>query len=77
MALYCHSPAVAFGSIAREAPRSIIITSGTLAPMDTFINELCIPFDKIKELPHVTNRVSIQVLSRFNGRSLNFEYAQR
>lgn len=77
MALYCHSPSVALGSVAREKPRSVIITSGTLAPMDPFIKDLCLRFHRIKELPHITDKVNIQVVGSFEGTPLNFEYSQR
>ena len=44
VAFYCLTPAVAFGFLSREKPRSVIITSGTLAPMDSLKKELKIDF---------------------------------
>ena len=39
--LWCLNPAIAFHSIAEEA-RSIILTSGTLSPLDSFASEVCL-----------------------------------
>lgn len=45
--LWSLNPAVAFRSIAEEA-RSIILTSGTLSPLDSFASEVCISaFDPV------------------------------
>lgn len=39
LGLWCMSPAVAFSQVAKGA-RSIILTSGTLSPMDSFASEV-------------------------------------
>uniref|UniRef100_T1J6D5 DNA 5'-3' helicase n=1 Tax=Strigamia maritima TaxID=126957 RepID=T1J6D5_STRMM len=54
MKLWCLNPAVAFSDF-RNDVHNIILTSGTLSPMDTFESELDVPF-KIKfEANHVIN----------------------
>jgi Rad3-related DNA helicase len=52
--LWCLNPAVAFRKL--EAPtHSIILTSGTLSPMDSFASELGTSFPIKLEAPHVVN----------------------
>ncbi len=52
--LWCMNPAVAFGDLA-HATRSIVLTSGTLAPLDSFASELGASFDVRLEAPHVVD----------------------
>ncbi|BDA46571.1 probable regulator of telomere elongation helicase 1 homolog at N-terminal half [Coccomyxa sp. Obi] len=52
--LWSLNPAIAFRSIAAEA-RSIILTSGTLSPLDSFASELDATFPVRFEAPHVIN----------------------
>lgn len=52
--LWCMNPAVAFGDLA-HATRSIILTSGTLAPLESFASELGAAFDVRLEAPHVVD----------------------
>lgn len=40
--LWCLNPAIAFWELNAKA-HSIILTSGTLAPLDTFASEVCLP----------------------------------
>ncbi len=42
MCLWTLNPAIAFRNLAQRA-HSLILTSGTLAPMDTFASEVCFP----------------------------------
>ncbi|XP_011100424.1 Fanconi anemia group J protein [Sesamum indicum] len=50
--LWCLNPAVVFKSIA-ESSQSVILTSGTLSPLNTFSSELGIQFGTCLEAPHV------------------------
>jgi Fanconi anemia group J protein len=52
--LWCMSPAVAFRQIA-GATRSVILTSGTLSPLESFASELGVPFAVRLEAPHVVD----------------------
>lgn len=52
LCFWCLSPSVAFSRLA-SAARSIILTSGTLSPMDSFASELGVPFSIKLEAPHV------------------------
>ncbi|XP_057811886.1 uncharacterized protein LOC131026127 isoform X2 [Salvia miltiorrhiza] len=50
--LWCLNPAVVFKSIA-ETAQSVILTSGTLSPMNTFSSELGVQFGTCLEAPHI------------------------
>ncbi|PIN05265.1 RNA polymerase II transcription initiation [Handroanthus impetiginosus] len=50
--LWCMNPAVVFKSIA-ELSQSVILTSGTLSPLNTFSSELGVQFGTSLEAPHV------------------------
>jgi len=52
--LWCLNPAVAFRKLERST-HSIILTSGTLSPMDSFASELGTEFPIKLEAPHVVN----------------------
>ncbi|KAF4319285.1 hypothetical protein BBI17_006633 [Phytophthora kernoviae] len=54
MCIWCLNAAVAFSDIANEA-RSVILTSGTLSPMDSFAGELGVNFPIRLEANHVVN----------------------
>lgn len=54
MSLWCLNPAVAFRQVAGPC-HSVILTSGTLAPLDSFASELGVPFEVRLEAPHVIN----------------------
>lgn len=54
LSLWCLNPAVAFRQVAAHT-RSVILTSGTLAPLESFASELGIPFTVRLEAPHVVN----------------------
>ncbi|KAL0324857.1 UNVERIFIED_CONTAM: Fanconi anemia group J protein [Sesamum radiatum] len=50
--LWCLNPAVVFKNIA-ESSQSVILTSGTLSPLNTFSSELGVQFGTCLEAPHV------------------------
>lgn len=52
--LWCLNPAVAFAHL-RERSRSILLTSGTLAPLESFAGELGVEFALSAECQHVIN----------------------
>jgi fanconi anemia group J protein len=52
--LWCLNPALPFSALSRRA-RSVIVTSGTLSPIDSFSGELGTEFAAAKSLPHVIN----------------------
>ncbi|CAM6101394.1 unnamed protein product [Calypogeia fissa] len=54
VSLWCLNPAVVFEEIS-TASRSIIVTSGTLAPVESFASELGVLFDVRIEAPHVVD----------------------
>lgn len=50
---WCFSPGVAMEELKRLGVRSILLTSGTLSPMEAFKEDLKIPFKIVLENPHV------------------------
>jgi fanconi anemia group J protein len=52
LSLWCMNPAVIFRALAQEA-QSVIVTSGTLAPLTTFRSELGVDFPHTMEAAHV------------------------
>lgn len=54
MCLWCLNPQVAFEDISKLA-RCVLLTSGTLSPMNSFANELGVPFPIRLEANHVIN----------------------
>ena len=53
LSLKCFDPSVAFASMTKERYHSLILTSGTLKPLETFGQELGIKFDHLLENKHV------------------------
>ncbi|KRZ18544.1 Fanconi anemia group J -like protein [Trichinella pseudospiralis] len=49
---WCMNPGVIFQDVSLSA-RSVILASGTLAPLKTYANELGLPFQYLLEAPHV------------------------
>ncbi|KAF6001007.1 hypothetical protein F1559_001113 [Cyanidiococcus yangmingshanensis] len=54
LGLWCMNPAVTFGYL-REHARSIVLTSGTLSPMDSFRSELSTNFAYQAECDHIVD----------------------
>uniref|UniRef100_M4BYL5 Major facilitator superfamily (MFS) profile domain-containing protein n=1 Tax=Hyaloperonospora arabidopsidis (strain Emoy2) TaxID=559515 RepID=M4BYL5_HYAAE len=54
LCIWCLNAAVAFSDITRQA-RSVILTSGTLSPMESFVGELGVDFPIRLEANHVVN----------------------
>lgn len=54
LCLWCLNPAVVFRSLS-EVARSVLLTSGTLSPLDSFSGELGLNFHIKLEAPHVVD----------------------
>eukprot|EP01018_Ginkgo_biloba_P023975 Gb_04351 [translate_table: standard] len=77
---WCFNPGIAMEEFARLGVRSIILTSGTLAPLESFAFELNLPFDVRLENPHVihSNQIWVGVVPCGpSGRPLNSSYRTR
>ncbi len=76
----CLDPKIAFGEIMEEKPRAVILTSGTLSPLDGVATRLGVP-DAFKEsYPSVIAKDNIMVLAVGrgpNGRTLTTRYEAR
>eukprot|EP00771_Trimastix_marina_P000080 gnl/Trimastix_PCT/1083.p1 GENE.gnl/Trimastix_PCT/1083~~gnl/Trimastix_PCT/1083.p1 ORF type:complete len:1148 (-),score=270.65 gnl/Trimastix_PCT/1083:33-3476(-) len=80
MAYWCFSPAPAMKDLRDQGVRNIILTSGTLSPMDTYEVELGMSFPVRLENPHVIQGHQIwvgQVGLGPTGRLLNASYRTR
>ena len=53
LSFWCFSPGQAMAQLADMRVRSILLTSGTLSPLDSFAHELALPFPIRLENPHV------------------------
>ncbi len=81
MNYWCLNPGITFGKLQECGPVSILLTSGTLSPMETYEAELKIPFDTKISCGHVIDAEK-QVLVRVCKKSLNrvpmvFNYQSR
>ncbi len=65
LGLLCFNPGLAFDSLRMLKPRSIIVTSGTLAPLPSFENELRVKFAVKEEIKHLisSDQVNLSTLS--------------
>jgi len=76
----CFNPAIGIVKLLQGNPRAIVLTSGTLSPMDTLQKELRIPFPIKMENKHIIDlsQVFFNVIdSTDNGHSFNFNYQNR
>ncbi|WIA10207.1 hypothetical protein OEZ85_010410 [Tetradesmus obliquus] len=79
LCLWCLNPAVVFRSLS-EVARSVLLTSGTLSPLDSFSGELGLNFHIKLEAPHVVD-MHKQVMARVvshgpDGRLLNATFRE-
>lgn len=58
---WCLNPAVVFEDV-REQARSVVLTSGTLSPMDSFQSELGATFPITLEANHVIDPSQVNLL---------------
>jgi hypothetical protein len=80
MALWCFNPSFAFKSLLEAQPRSVIFTSGTLAPLNTYASELDTIFPVKLENDHVIDhsRVLVGIVtSDIDNKKLTFSYERR
>jgi len=77
---WCFNAGIGFREIQELGPRSIILTSGTLSPMQSFQSELQVHFEEKIENPHVISneQVSINIVRKGQwGNPFNFSYSKR
>ena len=80
LGFWCFNAGVGFKQIQSLAPRSIILTSGTLSPLPSFEAELQITFPQKLENPHVISpdQVHISIMKRsVNDCDFNFNYQNK
>ena len=79
LSFLCLNAGIGFNQIAKMNPRSIILTSGTLSPMDTFSAELQVQFPVQLINKHVIdrNQVEMQVIKKdSSNKEFQFSYAK-
>uniref|UniRef100_A0A182QAZ7 Regulator of telomere elongation helicase 1 homolog n=1 Tax=Anopheles farauti TaxID=69004 RepID=A0A182QAZ7_9DIPT len=77
---WCFNPGFGMRQLLNSSTRSIILTSGTLAPLRPLISELAIPVEVSLENPHIIDRsqVYVKVVSHGPDRvELNSSYRNR
>ncbi|MED6133921.1 hypothetical protein PIB30_032722 [Stylosanthes scabra] len=77
---WCFNPGIAMEEFPRKGVRSVILTSGTLSPMDSFAQELKLDFPIQLENPHVItpNQIWAGVVPVGpSGRTFNSSYRTR
>ncbi|KAM8774836.1 regulator of telomere elongation helicase 1 [Rhynchonycteris naso] len=61
LSYWCFSPGYSMRELVRQGVRTLILTSGTLAPVSSFALEMQIPFPVCLENPHVIDKHQIWV----------------
>ncbi|XP_069099378.1 regulator of telomere elongation helicase 1 isoform X1 [Pleurodeles waltl] len=61
LSYWCFSPGFTMNDLVRQGVRTILLTSGTLAPLSSFAMEMQIPFPISLENPHVIEKHQIWV----------------
>lgn len=77
---WCFNPGLAMEEFSQLGVRTVILTSGTLSPLDSFALELKLPFKVRLENPHVVgpDQIWVGVVSTGpSGRLLNSSYRMR
>ncbi|XP_033124303.1 regulator of telomere elongation helicase 1-like [Anneissia japonica] len=77
---WCFSPGYSMKELVAQGVRSIILTSGTLSPLDSFKSEMQIDFPIQLENPHVIERhqMKVAVVTKgVDGKELNSSYRTR
>jgi Rad3-related DNA helicase len=62
LSYWCFSPGVSMRQLAGMHVRSVLLTSGTLAPLDSFAHELQLPFRISLENPHVIDPSQVALM---------------
>lgn len=77
---WCFNPGFGMKELAEQGARNIILTSGTLSPLDSFTTELQVPFPIQLENPHIIqgHQVWVGVVNKGpDGFSLNSSFKNR
>jgi regulator of telomere elongation helicase 1 len=74
--LLCFSPAIGLEHLMRQQPHCVVFTSGTIAPMQSFMESLKIRFDIVLENPHVASPSQLLVVIA-SGWHERFEFTYR
>ena len=81
LAMKCFAPSYVFSKILEDRPHSLLITSGTLSPLDGLDHDLGIPFAHKLSCQHVIQPTQVLPLIISRGvkhnTQLNFSYASR
>ncbi|XP_041060886.1 regulator of telomere elongation helicase 1 isoform X2 [Carcharodon carcharias] len=80
LSYWCFCPGYSMAELVRQGVQSIILTSGTLAPLSSFTSEMQIPFPVSLENPHVIDKHQIWigiVPKGPDGAQLSSAYNQR
>ncbi len=78
--VYCFNAGIGLAHLLRSRPRTLILTSGTLSPMDALERELRVVFPIKLETGHVIGKdqVSLQIVPvDSEGNKFNFSYKKR
>ena len=78
--IFCFSPGKAFREIADLSPKTIILASGTLSPIKSFIDQFECAFPIILENKHIAKSEQLKIFivsSGPNGEKLSFTFADR
>ena len=77
---WCFAPSLAMEELANLKVRSILVTSGTLAPLPSYSMELGLPFPHTLENPHIVRdeQIHVRVLGKgVSGKLLTSSYERR
>lgn len=77
---WCFAPAEAMRELANLNIRSILVTSGTLSPLDSYAMELDLPFPHRIENPHIIpdDQIHVRVVTKgVSGKQLCSSYERR
>lgn len=80
LSYWCFSPGFGMKQLLEQNVRSIILTSGTLAPLKPLISELGIPIGVQLENPHIvkSNQICVKIIGQGpDGVQLNSNYQNR
>jgi len=80
LSYWCFAPSEAMRELANLNIRSIIVTSGTLSPLESFALELDLPFPNRLENPHIIseNQIHVRVIGRgVSNKLLTSSYERR
>ncbi|GAB6024234.1 hypothetical protein CHUAL_008929 [Chamberlinius hualienensis] len=78
--LWCFNPGVSMKQLVAESPKCVIFTSGTLAPLDSFVSELQISIPVRLENPHIIQKSQLHagiICKGPDGVSLNSSFKTR